>query len=305
MSDSLTCTGCHKRYVWKEKYAGQKVQCRCGQLLVMPQTDPNAVEPDASPASSSAPSPAPFELVTDELSPPGRVAKASSSLTLEDAEAAVKHGSASPSDSGTFELAIDPASIDTGPKLTNSMLAAALTAKPSKVAEALINREDELQLSPWKEKYIPASIAIIGVMAQVILWIVFSGPTRHAAIGATLMLLGEIVILMPIAVGAVFLTARVMNIGFGPMVPALLKVAAIAIGTGGVADILFFKMMLSVDFDYVILLVAFVLQLILLGLPMLALFELELMDMAMIVSIVVLPRIVILFGMGYLFPHWF
>lgn len=313
MSDALTCTACQKRYVWKKKYAGQRVKCPCGQLLLMPRTDPNTQVPEqaepapsASPTSSTPPtSPAPFELVTDELPAPSRADRSSGKLSLEEAEAAIAVAVSAEPSSDTFELAVEPESLEPGPKLTHSMLAAALTAKPSKVAEALMNREDELQPSPWKEKYIPASVAIIGVMAQIVLWVVFAGPTRQAAIGAAVMLLAEVLLLMPIAIGAVFVTARVMNIGFGPMVPALLKVAAIAIGTGGVADLLFFKMMFSVDFEYVMLLVVFVLHLLMLGLPMLAVFELELMEMAMIVSIVVVPRILILFGMGYFFPHWF
>lgn len=350
MSDALTCKGCDKRYVWKAQYAGRKVKCRCGQVLLMPAQDPagaSQAAPQEHQPAAAPPLPA-FEMMEETPSPSPQKTKpanqlfevqdhdtganvtpaASSGIRVE-ADNEIDHdagqaagqtsGQAAGQTSGitfegeknegtnedTFELAVDPDVLDTGPKISNSSLAAALSSKPSAVAAALENREDELQLSPWKEKYIPTTIAIVGVLLQIGLWFIFATETKHAVIGAAGMLVVEVLVLMPIAIAAVFLTARIMNIGFGPMIPALLKVAAIAIGTGGVADILFFKMMLSVDFDYQMLLVAFVLHMFLLGLPMLAIFELELSEMVMIVSIIVIPRIVILFGMGWMFPHWF
>lgn len=320
MSDALTCPGCQKKYLWKSQYAGRKVKCRCGQVLLMPPTDStthntpsapttNAAADLATPDTTSATPPPQslrFELM-DEPATPSRKKIRPSPLS-ESAESALPSLPADDpddDDQDTFELAVEPEAMDSGKKLLDPSLAAAMAAKPSAVAQALMNREDELALSPWKEKYIPAGVAIVGVAVQTALWFVFATSTRHASIGAAAMLLAETLLLMPVAVLAVFVTARVMNIGFGPMLPVMIKVAAIAIGAGGVADILFFRMMLSVDFDYVLLLVGFVLHMFLLGLPILAVFELELSEMIMIVSIIVIPRIVILFGMGYMFPHWF
>lgn len=332
MSDALTCSGCQKRYVWKAVYAGRKVKCRCGQVLVMPAQDPAAAAAPYAPDTT----PAPFELAIETPLPSSRTKKPAgqdradgkapitpspsldelqASLELSpsatagashDTDAHTDEGDLSANDdSGTFELAAEPQASVSSTRIASAALAAAMSAKPSAVAAALENREDEVILSPWKEKYIPGGIAVVGVITQIALWFFFANTASHAAIGAAGMLVAEVFILMPIAIVAVFITARIMNIGFGPMVPALIKVAAIAIGTGGVADILFFKMMLSVEFDYQMLLVAFVLHMFLLGLPMLAIFELELSEMVMIVSIIVIPRIVILFGMGWMFPHWF
>lgn len=316
MSDALTCKGCQKRYLWKARYAGQKVKCPCGQVLMMPAQNPAAQaasQPEInettltpSDGQPDPPAAAPFELMEDDVSPRTRTKRPAVHQGIDVTQAASQlPADSQQDDQGTFELAIEPEALDSGPKLPNTALTDALSAKPSAVAEALMNREDELTLSPWKEKYIPAAIAIIGVSVLIALWFAFATSTKHAAMGAAGMLLVEVLVLMPIALGAVIITSRVMNISLGPTMPAMVKMAAIAIGSGGVADILFFKMMLSVDFEYVLLLVAFVLHMILLGLPILAIFELELADMVVIIGIIVIPRFVILFGMGFFFPHLF
>lgn len=287
MSTALVCDNCQKKFTWKAQYAGRRVQCPCGQVMRMPASDPAAAaEAQASPLPA-------FDL---ESPPPASHATATKRPTL----------SSSPADQGpgdTFELAIETEPPPPPPP-PSSALAAALSARPSAVAQALESREDEYQPSPLKEQYLPAAIAIGGTLAMVLLWFIFATSTKQALMGAGGMFVAQ-VLLMPIAVGAVILIARVMNISLGPTLPSLVKLAAIAIGSGGVADILFFKMMLSVEFDYQMLLVAFVLHMILLGLPVLVLLELELGEMVAIVAIIVVPRIAILYGMGAFFPHWF
>src|SRR5947207_5517475 len=51
------CESCGKSYRWKPELAGRKAKCKCGAVLVCPQTEPGAVEdelfdlaPDPTPA---------------------------------------------------------------------------------------------------------------------------------------------------------------------------------------------------------------------------------------------------------------
>lgn len=310
MADPLTCSGCHKRYRWKPQYAGLKVQCPCGQYLLMPRQDPAASQeqsPSPAPASISL-EPQAAQATRRQQTVEHRQAAVSSSvidLDMPEPARAAPAANEDDSDEAPLELAITTEEVAPVHATPSQAYLQAMSSRPSAVAQALMNREDEVAPSFFKEKLFPAMVAIAGIIAQIVLWFVFATSPGRAVAGSSLMLLAETLLMAPIAVGAVLLVAKIMDIGFGPMIPALIRVCAIAIGAGGVADLLFFKVMLSVDFDYQILLVGFVLHMILIGIPVAIVFELESLEMAAIVSIIVLPRIFILYGLGYMFPHWF
>lgn len=293
MGDGIICEKCQKRYVWKDKYANKKVKCACGLVMVMPASDP-AGTLQALTGESAATAPTPFELLLEQPSAVMRHAKTNPAQAAADDD-----------DQGTFELAHLPEDGASQPPRPSNAYLQAMSSRPSAVAQALMNREDDASHSTWRDRMLPAMVAILGIVTQIILWFVFQGASGKTAGHAALMLLAEAVVLAPVAVLAVFIVARLMDIGFGPAWPAIIKIVAIAIGAGGVGDILFFKMMLSVDFDYQILLVGFVLHMILIGIPVAIIFELEAMEMAAIVAIIVAPRLAILYGMGVLLPHWF
>ncbi len=48
MSDAsrFSCHGCGKSYSWKQELAGRRVKCKCGQVMTVPQTPPGQEDPD-------------------------------------------------------------------------------------------------------------------------------------------------------------------------------------------------------------------------------------------------------------------
>lgn len=294
MADALTCSRCQKRYVWKAQYAGRLVRCQCGQRLRMPETAPGV---SAAPAVAAAQGSGVIEL--DMASPQGAPPASSSSHRADVAPPT--------SSDDLLELSVTPEELAAQDQSVTTATAAraALSARPSRVEQALMDREDEMRPSVLKEKVLPGMVAVGGVIVQIVLWFVFANSARAAILGAAGMLAVELLVFAPVAVLAVFITAKLLDVGFGPLVPALVKIIAIAVGAGGVADILFFKIMLSVEFDYQILLVGFVLHMLLIGLPVAIIYELEAFEMALITAIIVIPRLVMLYAMGYAFPHWF
>ena len=100
-------------------------------------------------------------------------------------------------------------------------------------------------------------------------------------------------------------TARVYDLGLGYLLPALVKLVAVSLGAGAVADVLFFSMMMQVDFDHWILAAGFILYVILCGVPLALMFMIGLQEMLVVVAVMVAPRVGLLYLIASLFPELF
>lgn len=157
----------------------------------------------------------------------------------------------------------------------------------------------------WQDVYLPLAVLVGGTAAGVMIWsrITTSLAATLAAVG--IMLLIQLFIFTPVSLLALTWTARVYDLGLGYLIPALAKLVAISLGAGAVADVLFFSMMMQVDFDHWILAAGLILYVILCGIPLAAMFMIGLQETLVIVGVMVAPRVGLLYLIASLFPALF
>jgi hypothetical protein len=264
----VLCPKCGKRHKWRAELAGRKAKCPCGAVVTMPAEMPAAEAPVVA-----APTPA---------------------------EPVVVEAAAEPAPNNAAAPISKPP-----PKQLGGLYAQALGGKTSKVQSALAQREDEVQLSPFKERNLPLLILIVGMIGHVALWQAFMREHLYALGLSLAMVAVQAIVFVPLALGAVMSVAKLMDLGLGELKPALFKLACITLGAGAVADVLFVAFMAYSDFDSWSIAVGFIIYMILVGAPLMALFELELHETAMMIALMTVPRLVLVFGAGVLAPQFF
>ena len=175
----------------------------------------------------------------------------------------------------------------------------------SAVVHALEKGEFEVQPSRFKDIYFPAGLLAVGVLVTFVLWVTTAPRLTAGLLAGTLTIVLEAIIFIPLTLGAVLYAARLYQLDFGPIKPALFKLGSIAVGPGSVADILFFGLMSAADADPWTLAAGFIIYVILCGAPMALIFELSLYETLLIVSLLVLPRIALVFVLGAMFVGLF
>jgi hypothetical protein len=101
------------------------------------------------------------------------------------------------------------------------------------------------------------------------------------------------------------MTARMMDVGFGTLVQAILKLAAVTVGTGAIADGLFLAAAFQMDFDQYVLMFGFFLYLVFCGIPLAITFGIGLQETALLVALLMAPRLAVIFGIGVAAPQLF
>ena len=106
--------------------------------------------------------------------------------------------------------------------------------------------------------------------------------------------------MMPLLLLAVFLAARIGGIGFGPLPTAVLKLAAVCLGPGTVADLLMIPIMSIIAMSmFTGMFVVFALYLFFIGLPMARLFDLDMHEASITVAVAIVIRTVaLIFGIS-------
>src|SRR6202042_1800138 len=102
----------------------------------------------------------------------------------------------------------------------------------------------------------------------------------------------QLLLFLPLTFFATLNTARMMDVGFGPVGPLLIKLAAIALGPAVIADMLLFYL-LHFDFDTENTLVAFLPYMVFAGVPMALAFKLDLKETGLTVLVSAVPRIAV------------
>ena len=105
--------------------------------------------------------------------------------------------------------------------------------------------------------------------------------------------------MMPLLLLSVFIVARIGGIGFGPLPTAVLKLAAICIGPGTVADLLMLIVMPILAMSMAGFFGVVAVYMLFLGLPMAKLFDLDTHEASITVAIAIIIRAVMLiFGVS-------
>ena len=174
------------------------------------------------------------------------------------------------------------------------MLAKALGRPPSAVERALEQRVDEVPPSRFLDRDLPVALIMGGLVATFAGWFYLSTAYElslwKAMLLAVATLLLHVFVYIPAAVGSICFVARVMDIAFGELQRALLKLTGIMIGPSAIADILFVAVLIYSDFDERVVVIAFCLYVVFYGLPLKVLFALDLYDMVALVLLMSIPR---------------
>jgi len=276
---TITCEGCAEQYPWNERYAGKKVRCRCGQTMVMPAS--------LTPADDDG---IDLNLLREpELAP--------SSLRSVEPAAASRESAGGSSE---YELAIP---VEKPRAMRRPVVYGDEDphAPQSSVALALARREDEVVDGHGRSILFPLSVLIVGVALQAVLNIVIADTLLEGIVGFVLLLALQVIVFTPLAVVAMYVTSMIASMSFGPVLPAIGKMAAITIGTGGVADLLY---LLANDYlpgGRATFFAMFVIQFICVGLPCAFVYRLENNETSTLVTVIVVTRVAALFTILIMF----
>lgn len=263
---AAACPQCGKKFRMRVELAGRLATCPCGFQFKVPKPA-WSLTPTAEGKSPSH--------VHDESAP------ASAADTLKDDDFETPTASPLPIPDSRFPNPA-PAPPD-GPQ-------GQAATRISPVMAALLQREDEVQESPWRNVYVPAISLVVGQSIAVLLWIYWmrGWPARFGAIATALAV--QALILLPVMVAACFMAAKWLDMPLGPLRATLIRAVAITFGFSAIADVLYVANLVLVEFDWGLLVAGFGYYLILTGLLIAFLFEVGVRETAFIIAINFLPR---------------
>ncbi len=132
--------------------------------------------------------------------------------------------------------------------VVNSVYANALASR-RKVAQAVERGEGDIQANPVTEVYIP--LAVVAVCMAVMVFLTPRLLPEHVStwLYLPIALVLSLVVFMPASFGVLLMVASFSGTGLGTLRNVLLKIAAVTLGTGLIADLIFFCAALRVQ-DY-------------------------------------------------------
>ncbi len=165
-------------------------------------------------------------------------------------------------------------------------------ASMSPMEKALANGEFAYQGSRWRDRYAPIGALSVGVVITVVIWINHVDSIGAGLARAGLVVLIQAVLGVPVAVAAAAGTTQLLDASFGATRDAVAKLAAVAVGLGGLADSLLFMLITTVHFDIWHVLVGVVLYIILCGGPLAFIFRLDRNESILLGGLLAVPRVV-------------
>ncbi len=155
----------------------------------------------------------------------------------------------------------------------------------SAVARALQQREDDATESRFADRYLPLIFFICGGG-----FLFMAGMQQDWSVAKTVAaIFTDLLVRVPLLVLAVFIAAKFMDISFGPLGKAVFKLASIAIGPLALADLLFI-LITAATMGYGVI-VGYCIYIILAGVPLAYMFDLDYQDTAITVLSIILVRI--------------
>ena len=197
---TLPCPGCGLAHPWAPEFAGRKARCGCGHVLKVP----------AAPAggySHTAPGVPP--------QPPPR------------------GGGAGPADLSEVLGLSRPTAVrndddDELPPEVEAELA----------ATGRYGEEDLTQADPRRDLYVPVALLVAGFLLTIVDFAVASKTSAAVAAAAGVVVVGlKLVVGMVMTFAAALLAARFAGINFGPIGPALLKLAGLCLAPSALGDL--------------------------------------------------------------------
>jgi len=228
--ETFSCQGCGKSYRWKSEFAGKKIKCKCGSVMVAPAAQP------APPAEDDEPDLDALYSLAAEGKQAEKAGVAVVGVRCPSCRAELQVGAIVCPQCGfnlkTASKTKAPSSGGAMPAVAGASVAAA--AKPLGGAfgfpgakRGLI--QEDTKGNPIIELYVPLGVlafGIFGVFAQY-MWF---GDTVHNFAGALPWVFCDIAVSGITLVISCLLAIKMFDLAFGAPGPAVLKIAAIALG---------------------------------------------------------------------------
>lgn len=223
------CPGCGASFGWKPQYAGRKIRCKCGQVFMPPD-----------PAGATAEEPDPYAM-SDDAPPAPRFAAHGHA-----AHDHAAHGHAAPRRVAVApppEQALD----DAAPVVASApnSLAGVAALYPGRRARP-VTEEADRGASALRDLYLPIALIVLGLGLRVAQLLVANENRAHKWGGnvstpddpgkAVLLAAFQMVIAGGVMIAGATLAATVLNLNFGSMGRAALKLCAISVFATGVAS---------------------------------------------------------------------
>lgn len=216
----LSCGACGKTYAWKPQFAGRTLKCVCGASIKAPAAAP-APAPAASAGTARRPAPA-------AAPPPPDLSG------LDEFEQIVAQAS--------YEVEEDAAPPPPKRPAIRATVADAPSpgGKPAKVLA--YSRRGQIKpavngphVAKFADFYLPLVLAILGIVAYFI--DAFLQGIHNPAIMIGFVLMKSVINLVLVFVG-LLIGVKLIDLGLGPIGPALIKIAAVALLPTAVCDII-------------------------------------------------------------------
>lgn len=186
---------------------------------------------------------------------------------------------------------------------------AAAMGRPSSIKHALEDRSFDAKPSRLRNVYIPAILLPTMFVIEVGLLFrfvpeVLTGWWWPIVVAVGLVIL-QTVVLMPLMLVSLALTARWFDLELGPIGQVSFKAGALVLGTMGIADIFFMLTMVFFEFDHWALVAGVGYYLLTSAAPLAILFLTGVYETALVLALNFLPRVMIVYAMGLAWPHLF
>ena len=222
---NLVCDGCGRRFAWKPAYAGKSLKCKCGQVIKAPAKAPMASAAERS-KPAAKPAPAAIEDDFDRLCAQAEyeLSAAEAAATSYAAPISSSRSSLSSSSGGNSNSGRAAAAAPLGPSVPSMLGYMGTGRQPLK--------QEAVKGSPVKDLIAPIVLIVVGVLA-----LYFEGwwmDIRNPVV-LTGFVLAKALINLPLVFIAMLMAVRMIDLGLGPIGPALVKIAAVALLPSAVA----------------------------------------------------------------------
>jgi hypothetical protein len=252
----FSCDGCGKTYRWKPELAGRKVKCKCGQAMHVPAPPaPAAAESDDPFADALSEMAAAEEQGTTRVIAEEKARCPSCACVMESgAVLCVQCGYNSTTGKKigmkVQDVALAPApakkASGAGPARPGAgILAYQRTAPPPARGRGAAGGDNNIG-EPFKDLYLPI-ILFLGGVVLTYLEAHFALRIRSTGFAVGYTAVVTIIDLVLVFAGIMFAT-KLLDLGLGPIGPAILKIAAIAVLPGAVAHLISYSIAIGGDY---------------------------------------------------------
>lgn len=250
--EQFSCDGCGKSYRWKSELAGKRVKCKCGTTMTVPlPPQPKAVDESDDPFGDALSAMADIEQsaqVENDLPrcpschsemEHGSVVCASCGYNVNTGKSkkAKKAETVGVGADGAFAVA--PAAVAAAPgRAAGTPLAYA--GMPTRRAVAVQNSGDNNVGEPFKDLYLPLGLFLLGIALTFI-----EGRYGRGLVDVTTCLFFTAFVTtinLVLSIAGILLVVKMLDLGLGPIGPAMVKIAAVATLPGAVSGMLYHQL---------------------------------------------------------------